>query len=47
LRISAKASLLVLSAQCAKPEFRGHAQCEAVRRQQQLDEEKRNPTLVN
>ncbi|KPV03654.1 hypothetical protein APR51_44630 [Variovorax paradoxus] len=36
-----------MAAQCAKPEFRGHAQCEAVRRQQQLEEEKRNPTLAN
>lgn len=30
-------------AQCTKPEFRLHAQCEAVRRQQRLEEEKRNP----
>jgi hypothetical protein len=30
--------------QCARPEFRNHAQCEAVRRQQQIEEEKRNPT---
>jgi hypothetical protein len=31
--------------QCAKPEYKSHAQCEAVRRQQQIDEEKRNPSL--
>lgn len=30
--------------QCLKTEYRPHAQCEAVRRQQQLMEEKRNPT---
>jgi len=34
-------------AQCAKPELRAHAQCDAVRRQQQIDEEKRNPSLAN
>jgi hypothetical protein len=34
-------------AQCAKPELRASAQCEAVRRQQQIDEEKRNPSLAN
>ena len=33
--------------QCLKPEFKPHAQCEAVRRQQRLEEEKRNPTLIN
>jgi hypothetical protein len=34
-------------AQCAKAEFRASAQCAAVRRQQQIDEEKRNPSLLN
>jgi hypothetical protein len=32
-----------MAAQCVKREFRSHAQCEAVRRQQRLEEEKRNP----
>lgn len=36
-----------LAAQCAKADYKAHAQCEAVRRQQQIDEEKRNPTLLN
>ncbi|MGJ7509373.1 hypothetical protein [Variovorax sp. GT1P44] len=36
-----------MAAQCAKADFRLHAQCEAVRRQQQIEEEKRNPTLIN
>jgi hypothetical protein len=36
-----------MAAQCLKPEFKPHAQCEAVRRQQRIDEEKRNPTLIN
>ena len=36
-----------MAAQCAKPEYKPHAQCEAVRRQQRLEEEKRNPTLIN
>nr|WP_307703674.1 hypothetical protein [Variovorax paradoxus] len=36
-----------MAAQCLKPEFKTHAQCEAVRRQQRIEEEKRNPTLVN
>ncbi len=36
-----------MAAQCLKPEYKAHAQCEAVRRQQRIDEEKRNPTLVN
>ncbi|WP_369649386.1 MULTISPECIES: hypothetical protein [unclassified Variovorax] len=36
-----------MAAQCLKPEHKPHAQCEAVRRQQRLEEEKRNPTLVN
>ncbi|QSI34191.1 zinc ribbon domain-containing protein [Variovorax sp. RKNM96] len=36
-----------MATQCLKPEFKAHAQCEAVRRQQRIDEEKRNPTLVN
>jgi hypothetical protein len=34
-------------AQCAKAEYRTHGQCDAVRRQQQIDEEKRNPSLAN
>jgi hypothetical protein len=34
-------------AQCAKAEYRTHRQCDAVRRQQQIDEEKRNPSLAN
>jgi hypothetical protein len=33
-----------LVAQCAKPEFSAHARCDAVRKQQRIDEEKRNPT---
>jgi len=36
-----------MAAQCAKADYKAHAQCEAVRRQQQIDEEKRNPTLLN
>jgi hypothetical protein len=36
-----------MAAQCAKPDNKAHAQCEAVRRQQQIDEEKRNPSLLN
>jgi len=36
-----------MAAQCLKPEFKAHAQCEAVRRQQRIEEEKRNPTLIN
>jgi len=30
-----------------RPELAVHAQCEAVRRQQRLEEEKRNPTMAN
>ncbi|MDB5826469.1 MAG: hypothetical protein JWQ73_689, partial [Variovorax sp.] len=33
--------------QCAKAEFRSHPQCDAVRKQQRIDEEKRNPSLIN
>ncbi|MBT2335838.1 hypothetical protein J7E49_18220 [Variovorax paradoxus] len=33
-----------MAAQCLKPEYKPHAQCEAVRRQQRIEEEKRNPT---
>ncbi|MDM0121527.1 hypothetical protein [Variovorax arabinosiphilus] len=33
-----------LVVQCAKPEFSTHARCDAVRKQQRIDEEKRNPT---
>lgn len=36
-----------MAAQCLKAEYKAHAQCEAVRRQQRLEEEKRNPTLIN
>jgi len=36
-----------MAAQCARAEFRTTAQCDAVRRQQQVEEEKRNPTLLN
>lgn len=36
-----------MAAQCLKAEYKAHAQCDAVRRQQRLEEEKRNPTLVN
>jgi len=36
-----------MAAQCLKPEYKAHAQCEAVRRQQRIEEEKRNPTLIN
>ncbi|MDQ7974680.1 MAG: hypothetical protein REJ24_19030, partial [Rhodocyclaceae bacterium] len=36
-----------LAAECAKPAQRSHPQCEAVRQQQRLEEEKRNPTLAN
>jgi hypothetical protein len=36
-----------MATQCAKPEFRPTAQCDAVRRQQQIEEEKRNPTMAN
>jgi len=36
-----------LAAQCARPEVAGHPQCEAVRRQQQIEEEKRNPSMAN
>ncbi|MDM0073674.1 hypothetical protein QTH90_04745 [Variovorax sp. J2P1-59] len=32
-----------MARQCVKPEFKAHPQCEAVRRQQRLEEEKRNP----
>ena len=36
-----------MAAQCLKAEYKPHAQCEAVRRQQRIEEEKRNPTLIN
>jgi hypothetical protein len=36
-----------MAAQCLKPAFKPHVQCEAVRRQQRLEEEKRNPILAN
>lgn len=36
-----------MAAQCAQPAHRQHPNCEAVRQQQRLMEEKRNPTLAN
>lgn len=36
-----------MAAQCAKADYRALPQCDAVRRQQQIDEEKRNPSLAN
>jgi hypothetical protein len=36
-----------MASQCAKAEFKATAQCEAVRAQQRLEEQKRNPTLIN
>jgi len=36
-----------MAAQCARAEFAAHAQCEPVRRQQRIDEEKRNPLYAN
>jgi len=33
--------------QCAKAEFKSHPQCDAVRKQQRIDEEKRNPSMAN
>lgn len=36
-----------MAAQCLKPAFKPHAQCEAVRRQQRLEAERRNPILAN
>ncbi|RZL89943.1 MAG: hypothetical protein EOP82_17560 [Variovorax sp.] len=36
-----------MAEQCTNPKFKPHTQCEAVRRQQRLEEEKRNPTLAN
>ena len=36
-----------MATQCQKPENRTHVQCEGVRRQQRLEEEKRNPSNVN
>ena len=35
-----------LATQCARPELASHPQCEAVRQQQRLEEEKRNPTMA-
>ncbi|MBS0453067.1 MAG: hypothetical protein JSS14_17360 [Proteobacteria bacterium] len=32
--------------QCARPELARHPQCEAVRQQQRIEEEKRNPTMA-
>ncbi|MDM0055087.1 zinc ribbon domain-containing protein [Variovorax fucosicus] len=36
-----------MASQCAKAEFKATAQCDAVRAQQRLEEEKRNPSLLN
>jgi len=36
-----------MTAQCDKAEFKSHSQCEPVHRQQALEEEKRNPILMN
>jgi hypothetical protein len=36
-----------MAAQCATPAHASHPKCEAVRRQQRLMEDKRNPTLAN
>ncbi|MDM0103961.1 hypothetical protein QTH97_03400 [Variovorax sp. J22R24] len=36
-----------MAAQCLKPAFKPHAQCEAVRGQQRLETEKRSPILAN
>lgn len=36
-----------MAVQCGRAEFASHPQCAAVRRQQRLEEERRNPTLVN
>lgn len=41
------ASASCMAAQCAKPVHRQHPECEAVRRQQRLMDEKRNPTMLN
>jgi len=35
-----------MAAQCARADYKAHPQCDAVRRQQQIDEEKRNPSLI-
>ena len=45
LNFIARAQCMVT--QCARPEFKATAPCDAVRRQQQIEEEKRNPTLLN
>ena len=36
-----------MAAQCTKAEFKASVQCDAVRTQQRLEEEKRNPSLLN
>ncbi len=36
-----------MAAQCARDDLRSHDQCDAVRRQQKVDEERRNPSLLN
>lgn len=36
-----------MATQCTKAEYKAHSQCDAVRRQQRIDEEKRNPSLLN
>lgn len=35
-----------MAQQCARPEVASHPQCEAVRQQQRIEEEKRNPTMA-
>jgi hypothetical protein len=35
-----------MATQCAKADYKAHPRCDAVRRQQQIDEEKRNPSLI-
>ncbi|MFC5608516.1 hypothetical protein [Variovorax soli] len=35
-----------MAEQCARPEVARHPQCEAVRQQQRIEEEKRNPTMA-
>ncbi|MEJ8845324.1 hypothetical protein [Variovorax rhizosphaerae] len=46
-RLNFIAKALCMADQCAKAEFKATAQCEAVRAQQRIEEEKRNPTLAH
>jgi len=41
------AMALCMAEQCGKAEFKATAQCEAVRAQQRIEDEKRNPSLIN